>query len=281
MKNGKLPSAKPKKKRPAGSKSKRLKQLAGSIRQLDIPGTSAALAFHFFLSFIPTVLILSLLYRELGADTGTVASGIGILSSWLPPVLRSGFDSMGPLIGKIPVSGFLVTSVVLFAWSSTSGISRYFRFLEKHCGKEGYTRAWRIRSRAIALILLLGALGGGLIWLLGFAPAGQNDGTANPWFWYRVVMVTVFVSTCLFVLIKVGTPLPLRSRRVAMITGFTGTVWVSLTLFLDQLIGFSDPIQTSAGHFGAVFIFLLWLYATAILMVIAGAWASTVVKTHR
>lgn len=264
-----------------------VRELALRIGEDDVMTIAAAMAYHFFFSLFPLVLVVLALTSVLPLP-GLEAWLLENAAAFIPSEAYALIEAIIKTLLARPRSGVLSVGAGLALWSSSSavlvvthGLSRAYRvpdpdpWWKKRLEAIGLTIALSV---VLMLTFVLSIFGGSLVALVHrwFGPAAAVAAVAVRW-------TTLFVAvTVLLWALSTSTPATPKGWR-----GFTpGTA-----LFMVGFAGASEVFSryvvrmssydATYGSLGAVIILLLWMYLLAVFLLIGAELNACLVGTDR
>ena len=242
----------------------------------NISLVAAGVAFYVMLSIFPALAAMVSLYALVG-NPDDVASRIQDYSYLLPPeamkLIIDGLHNFAKTAGST-LSWALATSVVLALWSARNGISSIMTGLNI-AYEEIETRSFIVQT-AIALGLTLGAVVFAVIVvfavavvpiLLNFLPFGSLAATLLNY--ARWPILAVLVALGFGVIYRVG---PCRRdaswRWITWGSGIATVLWLAGSILFSVYVGKFGSYDATYGALGAVVILLLWLWVSALVLLI-------------
>lgn len=253
------------------------KRLGEKINDDDILGNAAQVAFYFSFAIFPLLLfLLTLLGIILNNKQDLQNELFKILGQVMP---ASAFDLVRSTLNEVTRSasgGKLTIGIFITLWSASAGIDNMRGTLnEVYNLKE--TRGF-IRARATSLGLTLAV---GLLTLiaLGFIVYGSQ--LLDAWLpvdspyvlaplQYAVVLVVVLLA---FALIYNFAPNqdPLQWKWITPGSIAGVVLWLLFSGAFKLYLRYFDSYAATYGSLGAMIILLLWLYLTALVILLGGA----------
>lgn len=244
---------------------RRLLEVTRGAMQHDITGEAAKIAYYFFLSLFPLVLILFALTGIIGGD----AAFASITAAAARVVPQYGWQFVRDLISEVTDRsrpGVLSIGILLTLWAGSNGIAALTQGLNTIHGVPEGRGWWRRRAISIA-VLVVGALSlvigtAALIfsteWLrgLGFGPTlsilrwpfGFALIAGAMWLMYRYLPVRGEAQS---------------PRATAAGALAATTLWIVAGLLLRIYVTHFSRYGRTYGTVGAVIVLLLWFYVTA------------------
>lgn len=255
-----------------------LRQVVEEALADNITGEAAKVAYYFFLSLFPLVLVLFALTGIFGGDDAFrwIMDRVHLA---MPGEASSLVEAAVAEITQEARPGILSIGVVLTLWAASNVYAAFSDGLNVIYGvKEG--RSWW-RKRVIALLLLLGTavlLITGAVLLLAGAEIGTFLALGAAWEAMRGPLAFVLMTGVLWLLYFV---LPSRDQRQAKGPILAGAVagtllWIGATLLFRLYVANFGNYSDTYGFVGAAIVLLLWLYISTLAVLLGGevAWVS-------
>lgn len=243
----------------------------------DIIGNAAQVAFYFSFALFPLLLFLmSLLGLLMGNKQEMQDELIAVLAQAMP---ASAFELVRDTLQEVrdSASGSKVTlGIIVTLWSASAGIDNMRGTLNEVYNLEE-TRTWlRSKLTSLALTLAIGLL---VLIGLGFLVYGSQLLNAalpldSPLLlesmeWAAVLVLLLIAFALLYNFLPNHEPFQWRWISPGAILGIA--LWLILTGGFRLYLRYFDSYAATYGSLGTVIILLLWLYLTALVILIGGA----------
>jgi membrane protein len=229
---------------------------------------AAGVAFYAFLSLVPAVIAVILLYG-LVTDPAEVSGQVNALSKVLPQSARSLVsDQMSSLVSSNQkgLGAGLVVSVLASLWSASGGVGNLVTAVNT-AYDEQETRGW-IQRKALALGLTLGAI---MVFVLStslvavfpaVAKALHVPGPLGPLLnILRWVVVLIVVVVSLAILYRVAPSREnVRLKWVSIGAASATTLWIVASIGFSAYINNFSSYGKTYGSLAGVVVLLLWLW---------------------
>jgi membrane protein len=258
----------------------------------EVFGQAARLAFYYFLSMFPVLLLLLILLDKFGrgANTGSNLRDtlLGVFQQILP---RDASALLARTVGELNAGAVIgagaVSAGLGSAWGALNGTWAMMAGLNKAYEVREERRWWRVLSIACGLTISLGIMGVAALWTILYGSQAwdvieQDIGIhAQSQFLWRVIqwLVTAILLFFSFTLLYRFGP-NLNDRRWQWsIPGAVVAVaiWVACTLLL-RVYQSHFSSERIYGGLNAVVALLLWLYFTGAAIFIGGEANSEIEK---
>ncbi len=256
-----------------------LRAVAGKLADDEIPGRAAQMAFYFFLSLFPTVVILMAAASAFADAQWLVRNAVlWRIDSVAPSQASAFFKPLLDHLAQRPTVSFFWGPIAL--WAASSGMAATIRGLNAAWGIDD-RRGWlRARLIGLALTVALLVLTTAATLLLAFADPfvrqiaerdGWHSGFVLAWrigHWPIAIGLAVLAFDLLY---HYG---PNRAkpkwRWLAGGTLLALLLWLLASIGLNFYVTNVRSYSSAYGPIGTVIVLMLWLYLTSIA-VLAGA----------
>lgn len=254
-----------------------LTRLWDKVGDDDILGNAAQVAFYFSFAIFPLLLFLMSLLGVILSDKQDLQNELfRILGQVMP---NSAFDLVRKTLDEVTSSasgGKLTIGILLTLYSASAGVDNMRGTLnEVYNLKE--TRSW-IKAKGTSLALTL-AVGIVILVALAFIVYGSNLIDAwlpldSPYIiaplQYAIVLAMVLLA---FALIYNFAPNhdAFQWKWISPGSAIGVLLWILLSGAFKLYLRYFDSYAATYGSLGAVIILLLWLYLTALVILIGGA----------
>ncbi len=254
-----------------------LKSLKQKIGDDDVIGNAAQVAFYFSFALFPLLLFLmSLLGIVLNDKQDLQAELFSILVQVMP---ASAFDLVQTTLTEVTSNasgGKLSIGILITLWSASAGIDNMRGTLNQVYNLKE-TRTWlRSKLTSLALTITVGIL---ILTALAFIVYGSQflDSTLpvdSPYLLavlqWIVILVVVLVA---FALIYNFAPnhAPFKWKWITPGAIAALVLWLIFSGAFRTYLHYFDSYAATYGSLGAMIILLMWLYLTALVILIGGA----------
>lgn len=252
------------------------REVAAAIKADRVPLTAAGVAYFAFLAVIPALVAVVSIYGLVG-DPDSVRASVEDVAGALPEEVADLVIEQLESITRSSSSALtvgLVVSLVAALWAASSGMGHLMEALNVVFGEtEG--RGFLVK-RATAVVLTLGAVAFGIVAIGAITvwPVVVNSiGPPSPFGWLlRLAVWPVLaagLAASLAVLYRVG---PDRSAaRVPWLSpgaGVAVVVWVAASVGFQFYAGNFGSYNETYGSLGAIVIMLVWLWISALALLL-------------
>ena len=247
------------------------------INDDDILGNAAQVAFYFSFALFPLLLFLiSLIGIIISNKTELQDQLFTILGEVMP---KSAFDLVRTTLTEVTsnaTGGKLTIGVLITLWSASAGIDNMRGTLnEVYNLKE--TRSW-FRTKLVSLLLTMG-LGVLILITLGLIVYGSQTLDAilpidSPYIlmaleWLLVICLLLLAFAFLYNFAPNHEPFQWKWITPGAVVGVI--LWILFSFGFRLYLRYFDTYAATYGSLGAMIILLLWLYLTALVILIGGA----------
>ncbi len=237
---------------------------------------SASIAYYFFLAFFPLLLTMFATTGMIGteADLHWIMDELLVA---LPPDAAAAIGEAAGEIARSGSAGALSIGLLLSFWVASNvfaaladGLNKAYRASRRH-------KWWERRALALGLLLLLGIALIGASFLLIAGPAIERALKIDAFQGRLQWPLTFFLSISMMWMIYYLLPNhdQSRSKRWILFGAVTGTgLWVLATIAFRLFLSYSGRFSSVYGIVGGMAAFLIWLYLTAMSILIGGELAA-------
>ncbi len=243
----------------------------------DIIGNAAQVAFYFSFALFPLLLFLMTLLGILLSDKQELQTELfNILAQVMPP---SAYELVSKTLTEVTSNasgGKLSIGILITLWSASAGFDNMRGTLnEVYNLKE--TRSWlRAKLTSLGLTIVVGIL---ILTALAFIVYGSQFLDAalpvdSPYLlaalqWIVVLAVALMAFALIYNLAPNNDPLQWRWITPGALAGVL--LWLIFSGAFRIYLSYFDSYAATYGSLGAMIILLLWLYITALVILIGGA----------
>lgn len=253
------------------------KRLYEKISDDDIIGNAAQVAFYFTFALFPLLLFLmSLLGIILSDEEGLQQQLFTILRQVMP---ASAFDLVRKTLDEVTANasgGKLTIGILITLWSASAGVDTMRGTLNEVYNLTE-TRSWFLaKATSLLLTIFIGIL---ILVALAFIVYGsQFFGSILPIAslyalealeWIVILFLLLLAFALLYNFAPNHSPFKWKWITPGAVVGIG--LWVILSGAFRVYLRYFDSYAATYGSLGAVIILLLWLYLTALVILIGGA----------
>lgn len=251
-----------------------LKHLYEKIKEDEITGLAAQLAYYFLLSIFPLLIFTITLLPYFPVTTQDI---ISMLEAYVPSESVKLLESSLSTVMENRNGGLLSFGILATIWSASNGINAIIRALN-HAYDVEESRSF-IVSRALALVLtvamiivvvvsLLLPIFGKMILsvvfdFLGFEPSFMYTLLR----WTISIAVTTFVFTMLYWL-GPDVKLPIKWAWPGAL--FSSIGWALSSLAFSFYVNSFANFSSTYGSLGGLIVLMLWFYISGLVIIVGG-----------
>ena len=242
----------------------------------------AQVAFYFSFSLFPLLFFLISVFGLVLGTTDTLKSELfGYLSRIMPP---SAFHLVVDTVEEIIASstkGKLTLGILITLWSASAGVDSLRNALNEIYELRETRPWWKTKLQSLVLTFLAIALIGmalGIVFygwqLVSFALDSIGIRAASPFLlgvaqWVTILLVMLLACEVIFNLVP-------NFRKFKWIWITPGSIvaiilWILFTGGFRTYLEYFNTYNRAYGSLGAVIILMLWLYLTAVAVLLGGA----------
>jgi membrane protein len=264
-------------------------RLYNKIMDTDALGNSAQIAFYFSFSFFPLLFFLVSLFGIVLESTENLRSELYVYLAQIMP--GSAYQLVRDTLDEIVENssgGKLTFGLAITLWSASAGVDSLRAGLNS-VYQEKERRAWwwtKLQSLLLTLLFIIligitlaGVAAGWKLVQLGFASAGIE--VTSPFVlvgiqWLSVILVLVFVTAVIYSVLPSFEEF--KWVWISPGAGVAIVLWLALTGGFKLYLQYFNTYNKTYGSLGAVIILMLWMYLTAVAVLIGGAINSTLTE---
>lgn len=252
------------------------KELAERIKIMDVTGLGAQLAFFFLLSIFPLLLFLITLLPYLNLSKDQVYD---FLVQVMPGEIYLLIEETLNEILTTQNTGLLSFGIIATIWSASLGMDALIKSLNFSYGVEEnrpliVSRGMSIVLTILMIFILIVALAlpifGRQIGLFIFTYLGQEEGFLELWGAIRFVIPSLIIFIVCTVIYWVAPNIRLDLKSVLTGAVFTTIGWLIISYGFSIYINNFGNFSATYGSIGGIIILMLWLYLSAMLLLIGG-----------
>lgn len=248
-----------------------------NARADDLAGEAAKMAYYFFLSLFPLVLVLLAVTGIVGGESAFSR----ITQAVQPTVPDYAWQFVTSLIREVTDRrrpGALSFGAVFALWAASSGVAALMGGLNTMYDVEERRPWWKRR------LLALGVMGvGGVLLVLGaaaFIPTEAwlqgREGLASLSYarWPLTFLLLTGTAWIAYLFLPAVEQRP-SSRMTLVGAGVASALWIVATLLFQMYIAGFGRYSRVYGAVGAVIVLLIWFYISALAVLVGGELAAT------
>lgn len=243
----------------------------------DVTGEAAKMAYYLFLSLFPAILALFAFTGIFGGDEA-FRWIMDRLRTLLPGDAAAYLERFVHEITGDSRPGILSFGLLLILWSASNVFAHLANGLNRMYDLEEGRPWWQRRLVALAgLVLGLATLTAGAVSLLMGPELIAWLGLASAWGYLRWPLVLLLVTLMLVLIYLLLPAHPMRWPGWPIFAGaFTGALlWMAATAGFRLYVSNFGNYSATYGFIGGIIVLLLWLYMTALVLLVGGEMAAT------
>lgn len=243
----------------------------------DIFGNAAQVAFYFSFAMFPLLLFLISLF-------GLILNNSDGLSSEMFTYLRqimpgAAFELVKTTLKEVEESSSgskLTLGILITLWSASAGIDNLRGALNEVYNLKETRAFWKTKLTALILTLgvgLLAFIAVGLVFygtqLLAWLLPVESPFVLKPLGWLTVLIVLILTFALIYNFAPNHDPVEWKWVTPGAIVSII--LWLLVSGAFKLYLNYFDTYAKTYGSLGAVIILLLWLYLTALVILLGGA----------
>ena len=251
------------------------------VLETDIFDRSAQIAFFFTFALFPLLFFLVSLFGLIIGTTDALREELfAYLHRLMPPVVFSLVSTTVLEIVRNSSSTKLVLGLAAALWAASAGVDGIRNALNAVYGLKECRTWWHTKLQSVLVILVMVLLVGSVLLVVfygGKATASffdvSSDGGLSYWFawsiqWFTILAILLIACELIYNLLPA-----FRPRKWVWLTA--GSVvailsWIVLTGAFRLYLQYFNSYDRTYGSLGAVVVTMLWLYFTAMSIMIGG-----------
>jgi membrane protein len=252
------------------------RRLREKIDADDVLGNAAQVAFYFSFALFPLLLFLMTLLGYIMQDKQDLQNQLYQMLAEVMP--GSAFDLVKKTLDEVTAhasSGKLAIGVITTLWSASAGVDNMRGTLnEVYDLKE--TRSW-IMAKLTSLLLTL-AIGVLILIAIGFVSYGtpyisnvlslRSPALTEAAEWIVILILLLLAFALVYNFAPNHSPIQWKWITPGAVVGVV--LWLLLTAAFRVYLHYFDSYAATYGSLGAMIILMLWLYLTALVILLGG-----------
>jgi membrane protein len=238
----------------------------------NITGEAAKAAFYFFLSLFPLTLVGFAVATLIGGER-LFDNIIAWLTDAMPADATLWFEDWLREVAEQPPSSVLSVSALLTVWAASNFFAAIGDALDTMFGVRERASWWKKRLKAILLMAIGGVvlIGGALALIAGPQIAGLVGlgEHAHLLAWPIVFLLLVGLLWLIYYVMPAHDQSRLRTELLAGAV-FGAAVWIIAAVGFRFYVGNFGNFGRVYGFIGGIIVLLLWLYMSAIAILLGG-----------
>ncbi|TRZ36038.1 YihY/virulence factor BrkB family protein [Niallia circulans] len=252
-----------------------VKQLAVKVKNDDVFGLAAQLAYYFLLSIFPLIIFMMTLLPYLPITKDDL---LNLIAQFAPgdsmDIIETNLEQVLSRNGTLLSFGIIAT-----IWSASNGLNAIIKALNKAYEVEE-TRSF-IVARAMSVVLTLGMIAvvvialllpvfGEQIGVFLFSQFNLSDEFLSVWRALRFLVSPVILFIVFLALYWVA-----PNKKITCVSAIPGALfasigWVLVSLGFSFYVGNFGNYSATYGGIGAIIVLMIWFYLTGIIIIIGG-----------
>lgn len=260
-----------------------IQDLLFRIKNVNISGMGAQLAYFFLLSFFPLLIFTVSLLPFLMLEQGQV---FDFLNDIMPAEVYSLIEGTLSDVLNNQNGGLLSIGIIGTIWSASKGIDALMKGLNRAYDVEGragiLNRVWSlIFTISLVLVILLALVFpvfGQQIGTLIFSYVGVEQSFPTIWTFVRWITPPALIFIVVLIMYWIVPNTDPRLKFLSAVPGaiFSTSGWLVLTYGFSFYINHFGNFSATYGSIGGVIILMLWLYFTGMILIFGGILNATV-----
>lgn len=243
----------------------------------DILGNAAQVAFYFSFALFPLLLFLISLFGIILNNTDELRGELFLYLRQIMPA--SAFDLVQTTLEEVAENtsgGKLTIGILITLWSASAGIDNLRGALNEVYNLKETRSWWKTKLMALLLTLGIGVLilvAMALIFygtqLLGYLLPIDSPYVLKPLQWIIILIFLLLTFALVYNFAPNHDPMDWKWVTPGALVGII--LWLLLSNVFRLYLQYFDTYAKTYGSLGAVIILLLWLYLTALVIIVGGA----------
>jgi len=253
-----------------------MKELILRIKTVDVSGLGAELSYFFLLSMFPMLIFLFTLLPYLNLDQSEI---IMFIRDYAPSDVGNLIEENISQVLNNRHGGLLSVGVLATLWSASKGMNALTKALNRSYFKEdsrsfiiqrGMSIVFTLMLVLVVAVALVLPVFGQQIGSVVFSYFGLEEGFAKLWASLRFVLPPVLIAI-VFTLTYWLVPDVKMPFKTALPGALFATVgWIITTLGFSFYVSNFSSYSATYGSIGTIIVLMLWLYLSAIILMIGG-----------
>lgn len=253
------------------------KRLYDKISDDDILGNAAQVAFYFSFALFPLLLFLMSLLGIILNDKQDLQSELFLILGQVMPA--SAFDLIKKTLDEVTANasgGKLSMGILITLWSASAGIDNMRGTLNEVYNLKETRSLFKAKLTSLLLTIAVGIL---ILTALGFIVYGSqfldsvlpidSQYVLEALEWLTILVLVLLAFALIYNFAPNHAPFEWKWVSPGAIIGVI--LWVVLSAAFRLYLSYFDSYAATYGSLGAMIILLLWLYLTALVILIGGA----------
>lgn len=258
------------------------------IKNVDMGGLGAQLAYFFLLSFFPLIIFLVTLLPYLNLEQEQIFE---FLDDIVPEQVYSLVEGTLMEVLSNQNGGLLSIGILGTIWSASKGVDALMKALNKAYDVEGkagiinrlLSLLFTVALVVIILVALVFPIFGHQLGNLVFAKLGVDEVFETVWTYIRWITPPLLIFVVLWLMYWIVPNTDPRLRVFTVLPGalFATIGWLALTYGFSFYINNFSNFSATYGSIGGVIILMLWLYFTGMILILGGLLNASIARRKR
>lgn len=246
------------------------------LKDADITGFGAQLAYFFLLSLFPLLIFIMTLLPYLNFPPDLIYT---LLEALLPKQAYTLIEGTIVEVLEKRNSGLLSIGVIGTIWSASNGVDALIKSLNRSYNKDE-TRPFvvaRLMSVVFTLMLILLIVVALVLSVFGqqigvflFSTFGLAADFLSIWNKFRIILPPILIFSVLTLMYWMMPNIKLYLKSVLIGSLFSTIAWLIVSYGFSFYINNFSNYSSTYGSIGGIIILLLWLYVTGIILMVGG-----------
>lgn len=263
-----------------------IKELITRIKNVDVTGLAAQLAFFFLLALFPLLIFMFTLLPYLNLDQAEIFM---FIRDYAPESVASLLEETLSDVLSQRSGGLLSFGVVATIWSASKGMNALTKALNLSYFQEesrsfiiarGMSVVFTIMLIAVVVVALVLPVFGEQIGTFAFSYLGLEEGFLKLWANLRWFLPPILIYSVFSLIYWLVPNLKLQYRSVILGSVLVTIGWIVTSLGFSFYVGNYGSYSNTYGSIGAIIVLMMWLYLSGIILMIGGQ-INAVMKDRR
>ena len=251
-------------------------ELFKRIKDMDITGLGAQLAFFFLLSIFPLLIFMVTLLPYLNLSEEQV---FGFVEDIAPAEIYSLIETTLFEIMASQNTGLLSFGILGTIWSASLGMNALIKSLNLSYEVGENRPIWLARGMAIIatvlmifiiIVALVLPVFGQQIGVFFFSFFGLEEGFLTAWNALRFLITPIIIFIVCAIIYWLAPNVKLNITSVFAGAAFTSISWLALSYAFSIYVNNFGNFSAAYGSIGGIILMMLWLYLSAMLLMVGG-----------
>lgn len=263
-----------------------IKELITRIKNVDVTGLAAQLAFFFLLALFPLLIFMFTLLPYLNLDQAEIFM---FIRDYAPESVASLLEETLSDVLSQRSGGLLSFGIIATIWSASKGMNALTKALNLSYFQEesrsfiiarGMSVVFTIMLIAVVVVALVLPVFGEQIGTFAFSYLGLEEGFLKLWANLRWFLPPILIYSVFSLIYWLVPNLKLQYRSVILGSIIVTIGWIVTSLGFSFYVGNYGSYSNTYGSIGAIIVLMMWLYLSGIILMIGGQ-INAVMKDRR